>query len=35
VPEICHDPEEFDRTAFHREFNSAVVAFFQAKLPER
>ncbi|MGB6543462.1 MAG: alpha/beta hydrolase [Xanthobacteraceae bacterium] len=33
VPEICHDPEHFDRTAFHREFNPAVVAFFRAKLP--
>jgi predicted dienelactone hydrolase len=33
VPEICHDPEGFDRSAFHREFNPAVVAFFKAKLP--
>jgi len=33
VPEICHDPEGFDRVAFHREFNPAVVAFFKAKLP--
>jgi predicted dienelactone hydrolase len=33
VPEICHDPEHFDRTAFHREFNPAVEAFFKAKLP--
>jgi len=33
VPEICRDPEHFDRTAFHREFNPAVVAFFKAKLP--
>jgi predicted dienelactone hydrolase len=33
VPEICHDPAGFDRTAFHREFNPAVVAFFKAKLP--
>jgi predicted dienelactone hydrolase len=33
VPEICHDPEGFNRTAFHREFNPAVVAFFKAKLP--
>jgi predicted dienelactone hydrolase len=33
VPEICHDPEGFDRAAFHREFNPAVVAFFAAKLP--
>jgi predicted dienelactone hydrolase len=33
VPDICHDPEGFDRVAFHREFNAAVVAFFAAKLP--
>ncbi len=33
APEICHDPVGFDRTAFHREFNPAVVAFFKAKLP--
>jgi predicted dienelactone hydrolase len=33
VPEICRDPEGFDRAAFHREFNPAVVAFFKAKLP--
>ena len=33
VPEICHDPEGFDRAAFHREFNPAVVAFFKAKIP--
>jgi predicted dienelactone hydrolase len=32
APEICHDPEGFDRAAFHREFNAAVVAFFEAKL---
>lgn len=30
---ICRDPAGFDRTAFHREFNPAVVAFFKAKLP--
>ena len=30
--EGCRDPAGFDRTAFHREFNSAVVAFFNAKL---
>jgi predicted dienelactone hydrolase len=35
VPEICHDPQDFDRAAFHREFNPAVVAFFKAKLPAR
>jgi predicted dienelactone hydrolase len=33
VPEICHDPAGFDRAAFHREFNPAVVAFFKAHLP--
>jgi predicted dienelactone hydrolase len=35
APAICHDPEGFDRAAFHREFNPAVVAFFKAKLPAR
>jgi predicted dienelactone hydrolase len=33
VPEICRDPAGFDRAAFHREFNAAVVAFFKAKMP--
>jgi predicted dienelactone hydrolase len=32
VPDICHDPEGFDRAAFHHEFNPAVVAFFKAKI---
>jgi predicted dienelactone hydrolase len=32
VPEACRDPAGFDRAAFHREFNPAVVAFFKAKL---
>jgi predicted dienelactone hydrolase len=32
VPEICRDPTGFDRVAFHREFDAAVVAFFMAKL---
>jgi predicted dienelactone hydrolase len=32
VAEICRDPPGFDRAAFHREFNPAVVAFFKAKL---
>jgi len=32
APEGCRDPAGFDRAAFHREFNSAVVAFFKAKL---
>jgi predicted dienelactone hydrolase len=33
APDICRDPAGFDRAAFHREFNAAVVAFFKAKLP--
>jgi predicted dienelactone hydrolase len=33
VPEICRDPPGFDRIAFHREFNAAVVAFFKMHLP--
>jgi predicted dienelactone hydrolase len=32
APEICRDPVDFDRTAFHHEFNAAVVNFFKAKL---
>jgi len=32
APEGCRDPVGFDRAAFDREFNSAVVAFFNAKL---
>jgi len=32
VPEICQDPPGFDRTAFHRDFNAAVVGFFQKQL---
>jgi predicted dienelactone hydrolase len=35
VPFICHDPEGFDRAAFHQQFNSSVVAFFKTNLPER
>jgi predicted dienelactone hydrolase len=35
APEICRDPVGFDRTAFHREFNIAVVTFLAAKLPPR
>jgi predicted dienelactone hydrolase len=35
APDACQDPAGFDRTAFHREFNPAVVAFFKAKLPAR
>jgi predicted dienelactone hydrolase len=33
APDICRDPAGFDRAAFHREFNPAVVAFFKTKLP--
>jgi len=33
APAVCQDVAGFDRQAFHREFNSAVVAFFKAKLP--
>ena len=33
--EICRDPEGFDRAAFHREFNAAVVDFFKTKLRVR
>jgi predicted dienelactone hydrolase len=32
VPEICIDPPGFDREAFHREFNTAVVSFFTTGL---
>ena len=32
APEICRDPAGFDRVAFHREFNAAVVAFFKTRL---
>ena len=35
APEICRDPEGFDRAAFHREFNGAVVDFFKTKLRVR
>ncbi len=33
APDICRDAADFDRTAFHREFNAAVVAFFNTSLP--
>jgi predicted dienelactone hydrolase/intracellular septation protein A len=35
VPDICQDPPGFDRTAFHRDFNAAVVGFFQEQLDGR
>ena len=33
APAVCRDAPDFDRPAFHREFNAAVVAFFNARLP--
>lgn len=32
LPRICVDPAGFDRAAFHRGMNTAVLAFFRAKL---
>jgi predicted dienelactone hydrolase len=32
LPYICKDAGGFDRTAFHRQFNADVLAFFQARL---
>ena len=31
-PEGCTDAPGFDRAAFHKEFNAAVLAFFRANL---
>ena len=31
-PLLCHDAKGFDRAAFHKRFDAAVVAFFEAKL---
>lgn len=33
APEICSDPDGFDRAAFHREMNAGVLAFFRQHLP--
>jgi predicted dienelactone hydrolase len=35
LPEICVDAEGFDRVAFHKEFNAAVVAFLSKHLIKR
>jgi predicted dienelactone hydrolase len=35
APEICRDPPGFDRAAFHRAFNKAVVRFFSEELKDR
>jgi predicted dienelactone hydrolase len=32
-PEICAEPPGFDRAAFHRDFNRALVEFFRTRLP--
>lgn len=32
LPRICADAGGFDRTAFHRQFNADVLAFFRAQL---
>jgi len=32
APDICRDPQGFDRADFHRTFNAAVVAFFDQHL---
>ena len=34
-PELCTDPPGFDRAAFHKQFNTAIVAFFRAHLAAR
>lgn len=31
-PQVCTDPDGFDRAAFHREFDAAVVKFFREQL---
>jgi predicted dienelactone hydrolase len=33
-PMLCRDAPDFDRVAFHREFNDAVLAFFRAHLQD-
>jgi predicted dienelactone hydrolase len=33
--EACTDPPGFDRTAFHRDFDAAIVAFFRKHLRDR
>jgi predicted dienelactone hydrolase len=34
VPAICEDAPGFDRSAFHRDFDNEVIAFFKARLDE-
>jgi predicted dienelactone hydrolase len=33
APDICRDPPGFDRVAFHRQLNQALIDFFKARLP--
>jgi predicted dienelactone hydrolase len=33
TPDICADPEGFDRAAFHARFNAGMIAFFRRTLP--
>jgi predicted dienelactone hydrolase len=35
LPRICNDTPSFDRVAFHKEFNAAVLAFFGQQLKPR
>ncbi|MFY4260395.1 alpha/beta hydrolase family protein [Achromobacter xylosoxidans] len=35
APAVCRDAAGFDRAAWHRDFNAAVVAFFKTALPIR
>ena len=35
LPRICNDTPSFDRVAFHKEFNAAVLAFFSQELKAR
>jgi hypothetical protein len=32
LPRFCTDPPGFDRTAFHRDFDARIVAFFHEHL---
>lgn len=35
IPELCTDPEGFDRAAFHADMNAAVVRFFDRTLKRK
>ena len=34
-PEVCVDAPGFDRVAFHKQFNAALLAFFREHLIDR